>query len=466
MAGTTGRSTGWVWLVLLAGLLSPVAVAVTVPWSVAFADDGGDGDGGDGDGGDDGGGDDDGDDGGGPGGGPGGFEPGGGRWLPWQTPGRPAAPRPAPRAPATFDGIVIGGLDEDDVAALRRDGYRVRAERRSRLLGGVSVRVLPPRRVSTERALRDLKRRFPGKVVDRNRLYQTFRVQGEIRRPASGAEPANPVRDLIGWPAEGCRAERVTIGLVDTGIDTAHPALKSARLETVTVRADGRAASGRDHGTAVALLLAGEQGAFAGLTPEARILAADAFHRRDGRDVADAFDLVAALETLADRGARVINLSLAGDANELLDTAGKALAERGVLVVAAAGNDGPSAPPRYPAAYPWALAVTAVDERSRVYPRAVRGPHIAYAAPGVRLPIPEVRAGRVRVVTGTSFAAPLVAAAAAGFGASAKSFDPDKVRAALTGAVADLGAPGRDPVFGLGALAFGGRCPVGEKEPT
>lgn len=454
MDGMAGRRRRWLWLVVVAGLLGPAAVALAPPWSAALADDGGDG--GDGDGGDDGGDDgDDGDD----GGGPGGAGPAGGDGPPGQA-RRPNAPRRAP-GPATFDGIVIGGLDEGDITALRRDGYRVRADRRSQLLGGISARVSPPRRLSTERALRDLKRRFPRAIIDRNRLYQTFRVQGDIGRGVPGEAPGNLARSLMGWPALDCRTDAVTIGLVDTGIDRTHPALGGARLETVTVRAGDRAASGRDHGTAVALLLAGAQGSYAGLTPEARILAADAFHRRDGRDVADAYDLITALEWLADRGVRVINLSLAGDANELLDAAGQALAKRGVLIVAAAGNDGPSAPPRYPAAYPWALAVTAVDDRSRIYPRAVRGPHIAFAAPGVRLPLPEVRAGRVRFVTGTSFAAPLVAAAAAGLGVTAKTFDPDQVRAALTGTVADLGTPGRDPIYGLGALAFGGRCPTG-----
>ena len=121
---------------------------------------------------------------------------------------------------------------------------------------------------------------------------------------------------------------------------------------------------------------------------------------------ADSYDIVAALDRLVARGVTVANLSFTGPANALVERGRRRCNKRGMLIVAAAGNDGPSSPPRYPAAYDWAVAVTAVDRRDNVYARAVRGPHIDFAAPGVRVQLPDraMRPGPLR--SGTSYAAP------------------------------------------------------------
>jgi subtilisin family serine protease len=78
-------------------------------------------------------------------------------------------------------------------------------------------------------------------------------------------------------------------------------------------------------------------------------------------------------------------------------------------VVAAVGNDGPAAPPAYPASYPQAIAVTGVDARGRVLIEAGRARKIDYAAPGADLLAADARGG-VQRVRGTSYAAPFVAA--------------------------------------------------------
>jgi len=109
----------------------------------------------------------------------------------------------------------------------------------------------------------------------------------------------------------------------------------------------------------------------------------------------------------------------------------------------------------WPAGHPRVLAVTAVDRRGRVYGAAQRGDHLALAAPGVGLLAATSLRG-AREKTGTSFAVPFVTAAAAlivGSGATG-----DEARQALTASASDLGAPGRDAVFGHGLLSLDRLC--------
>ncbi|WP_442512448.1 S8 family serine peptidase [Novilysobacter longmucuonensis] len=160
-----------------------------------------------------------------------------------------------------------------------------------------------------------------------------------------------------------------------------------------------------------------------------------------------------AMAWLAQEGVGVINLSLVGPHNALLRRATEALAARGHVLVAAVGNDGPAAPPLFPAAYPEVMGVTAVDRRQRALPEAGRGVQVDFAALGseLRAARPDGLWGTVR---GTSFAAPLVARAAA----AAYLVAPDPARAAQLRAqmaerARDLGTAGRDDTYGHGLVA-------------
>ena len=197
------------------------------------------------------------------------------------------------------------------------------------------------------------------------------------------------------------------------------------------------------------------------LAPGAKLVAIDAFHGRGRSDQADVFDIVAAIDRLVEKSVSVANLSFAGAGNELLARAGERATERGMILVAAAGNQGPTAPPQYPAAYRWAVAVTAVDNRNRVYPRAVRGPHLAFAAPGVRMQLPDnaMQPGPIR--SGTSYAVPWVTAAIAGRRGADTGTSRQSIVESLARDVTDLGAPGRDAVYGWGLLEAGKACIAG-----
>ncbi len=115
--------------------------------------------------------------------------------------------------------------------------------------------------------------------------------------------------------------------------------------------------------------------------------------------------MLQALHWLKKSGVAVANLSFAGPPDDLLHHAVRELTKAGIVVVAAAGNEGPGAPPSYPAAYEEVIAVTAVDRNLAAYRYASRGDHIDLAAPGVDVwtALPGRREGPQ---TGTSFAVP------------------------------------------------------------
>ena len=158
-------------------------------------------------------------------------------------------------------------------------------------------------------------------------------------------------------------------------------------------------------------------------------------------------DIMRAIDWHFDQGVRVVNVSLAGPYNKILDRGLHAAADRGMVIVAAAGNDGAGAPPRYPAAFDFVIAVTAVDADLRAYDRAPRGDHIDFAAPGVDVFVPV---GGGRYLTGTSISAPFVTALIAADPASRNLRSAREARDNLSRSTLDLGAIGRDDTFGTG----------------
>lgn len=147
-------------------------------------------------------------------------------------------------------------------------------------------------------------------------------------------------------------------------------------------------------------------------------------------------------------GAKIVTISLVGADNPLLKRSIAAAANKGVVIVAAVGNDGPAAPPVYPASYPTVVAVTGVDKRNRALIEAGRALHLDYAAPGADIAALDAR-GKSVALRGTSFAVPLAAARiASAMGAN--------WRAAVDAESVDLGKKGHDPVYGRGLLC--GNC--------
>jgi subtilisin family serine protease len=154
----------------------------------------------------------------------------------------------------------------------------------------------------------------------------------------------------------------------------------------------------------------------------------------------------------------VINVSLVGPPNLLLEAAVKALIAKGYVVVAAVGNDGPAAPPLYPASYPGVVAVTGVDVQRRLLPEASRATHVDFAAPGAQMAAAGLDGGFVSV-RGTSFAAPLAAGLLARRLAAPDRAAADRAIVSLGRQALDLGPRGPDPQFGRGLVALELRTP-------
>jgi hypothetical protein len=348
--------------------------------------------------------------------------------------------------------IVAVGLGSGELARLAAQGFRTEMQTKGTIAN--VVRLIAPRGMSLAQAQRAVRVVDAKASTDLDHFYYTD-------EGPSCTGPGCEAVSMVGWkPAVANQCGPLpAIGLIDTGIDREHEALRGQPIEILPSPQARGNPSQRDHGTAVAALLSGRSDSSApGLLPGAKILAVDAFYRDGGTaDRTDVTSLVLALEALAERNVRVVNMSLSGPPNEVLKSAIASAQAKGMIIVAAAGNNGAGAEPSYPAAYPGVIAVTAVNRNLDVYPRATRGEYVDLAAPGVDLWVAAPGGGGT-TKSGTSYAVPFVSAAAAILRASNTSLDAPSLRAVLESGTMDLGKPGRDTTFGYGLLQAANLC--------
>ena len=260
---------------------------------------------------------------------------------------------------------------------------------------------------------------------------------------------------MIGDDAPGAcpLGQHRAIGLIDGPVDAGHPALLGARGVSHSFLTETDRQPGLDHGTAIAALLVGEdpEGPLRGFAPGADLYAASSFSEIRQQPGADIERIAAAIEWLLRQDVRLINMSFAGPENPVLADILTRAAGRGVVMIAAAGNDGRERA-AYPAAHPAVIAVTAVDASFRRYRAANFGDHIEFAAPGVDLFVASEHGGGY--ASGTSYAAPIVTGLAARMGAGG-GLSADALRARLRGSAVDLGPDGFDSEFGWGLVRGG-----------
>lgn len=287
-------------------------------------------------------------------------------------------------------GVVI--LVDPDPVSLQlaaRAGFRFRSDDSNAELGMRVVQLSVPAGMNARSGLRLLQRIAPQIASDFDHVFE----------PAGGS--LMPLQAALA--ASSVAAQGRTLGMIDGGV-AAHPSMANASIEQ-----NGFAGSPQPtgHGTAVASLLVGRQGPFSGAAPGAQLYVADVY---GGSSAAgSAATLVKALAWLAGKRAQVINISLVGPANKVVARAIQRVQGHGIQIVAAVGNDGPAAPPQFPASYAGVIAITAVDGRGRALPEAGKALHLDFAAPGADLAAALPGKGYARV-RGTSFAAPLAAA--------------------------------------------------------
>ena len=331
----------------------------------------------------------------------------------------------------------VGALSPSDEALdrARAAGFSVLGRETLSGLGLTLVVLQAPENLSTRKALKMLRELDPQGQYDFNHLYLGSGSQAEAA--ASSNAPAAVPAAL---PAAGLR-----IGLIDSGVDGSHPVLSGVTI--VRHGCDG-ANFPAPHGTAVASLLVGQGDGFESVIPGATLYASDIFC---GHGAGSLSLLALELDWMAREKIPVVNVSLVGAKSVLLTALVRAMTTRGFLLVAAVGNDGPTAPPLYPASYPDVVGVTGVDGKRRVLPEACRGEQVDFAAAGADFKAAAVGGG-FEEIRGTSFATPIVAGLLA---RSHHAPDPAGARealAALESTALDIGNNGTDPSYGKGLV--------------
>lgn len=325
-------------------------------------------------------------------------------------------PRGAPILRGEF---LAMGLSDTQLAAVQALGFAVDREAATDATLGLDFVVLHD---SRGRGTRDAMHALQQAAQNATFTYQhLYLPAGDVdATPAASSAPPMP-----GAPAR-------SVGMVDGGVDPSDPALSHAQVEA---HGCGTKNASR-HGTAVAArLVAGDTDT---------LYAADLWCADQVGGATS--QLVDALAWMDRERVAVINISLVGPDNPVLARAVQAMLARGHVLVGAAGNDGPAAPPLFPAAYPGVIGVGAVDARGRVLPESASGKQVAFCAPGV------VGSGRDGL-RGTSFAAPIVARKAASLLDAPRPGAAARVLQELIGEARPYGAASRDPHCGYGLLS-------------
>ncbi|WP_234029632.1 S8 family serine peptidase [Erythrobacter sp. THAF29] len=322
-------------------------------------------------------------------------------------------------------GEIVGlSLSDEQLASLGQAGFEVVRRHELQALGNWLHRLKVPEGMDAPTALAAARDAEPNATFDFTHYYAMQYVpSGNDRSLGAATLPR--------------KKGRLTIGMIDTAI-VSHPALSNVSI-TQRDFADAEGVP-KAHGTAVASILASEG--------SSTLYVANIFRGRGKRPFTSADTIVDALDWMVAKRVPVVNMSLSGPRNAILDRLIEQAIGRGTLIVAAAGNGGPSAPPAYPAALPPVIAVTAVDQRNRVYRYANQGRYITVSARGVNEPAANALGGITRF-SGTSYATPHVAAWMAR--CRTKS-SPTSCARRLRRSAQDLGAKGYDPVYGYGLI--------------
>jgi Subtilase family len=340
---------------------------------------------------------------------------------------------------------IDGTLSTTEADALaRRHGLERIASENFPLLGGTIglFRIIDRRPVETAR--RELAADGSVRSVQFNFRY----FLQDQKKPLTEGDAAQYAVAQLKLPQahQLARGMNVTIAVIDSGVDVKHPELANSVADSFD--ALGSKEGPHVHGTGIAGAIVAHA-RLMGSAPEARLLAIRAFGVGSKGAESTSYVILRGLDYAAEHGAQIINMSFAGPKDPLIERAVAATAARGILMVAAAGNAGAKSPPLYPAANPNVIAVSGTDAQEKLFTASNRGNHIAIAAPGadIFLPAPDEK---YQITSGTSFSAAYISGVAALLLERNPALKPGDVRAILMKTASDLGAPGRDDLFGAG----------------
>lgn len=246
-------------------------------------------------------------------------------------------------------------------------------------------------------------------------------------------------------------SENINVAVIDGKVDITHPELINRIVDPYDiVNHSASFNTYDDHATHVAGIIAAEMdngAGGAGIAPHVKIIPINVFHG----DSADVSDAIAGVSYAVNHHAKIINMSMGVyHYSYLMDSAIQDAYQHGILIVAAAGNDSTSLK-SYPASYNHVISVSSVDENSKISPFSNFGSTIDIAAPGENI-LSTLPGNSYGYMSGTSMASPMVSGVAALVLSKNPNLTPDQVEGILNNTADDLGAPGKDPLYGYGLV--------------
>jgi hypothetical protein len=335
-------------------------------------------------------------------------------------------------------------------AAARRLGLVAVSSQNLTLSGGTLFHF----RIDNGRQVSDVVRELEAENIGVAQPNYVYRLQQDTRAPLPPiprGDPAQYAVSKLRLPEvhKIATGANVLIAVIDSQVDTAHPDLSGAFAGQFD--AVGSRDKPDEHGTEMTGAIVAHR-KLLGVAPRARILAIHAFSPQAQTAAQTTTQhILAGIDWAIAKGARIINMSFAGPYDPVLSLALKKAHEKGIVLIAAAGNAGPDSPPLYPAADENVIAVTAIDENDKLLPQANQGPHVALSAPGVNIleTAPNASYG---FTTGTSVAAAHVSGVAALIIERDPAIDVATLEEVLYSTARDLGPKGRDSQFGFGLV--------------
>ncbi len=301
--------------------------------------------------------------------------------------------------------------------------------------------------VRSQEGVASVERDYPVTLVEWNDTMDFASVAS--KKPYTNQWGLEAIQAAEGWAVTTGDAG-VMVAVIDTGVDADHPDLAGHVIDGHDYAdGDNDPEDLHGHGTHVAGIIAGQgshTGGVVGVAPGVTILAIRALNAQGQGYM---FDIAMAIEEAVRRGADVINLSIRSPKSRILEEAIRNAVNRGVIVVAAAGNSGlPEV--AYPAAYEGVVAVSALDEEGNLAPFSNHAV-ATVVAPGVKI-FSTLLDGEYGVKSGTSMAAPHVAGLAALLVSAYPRMTAGAIRQRIAFKTDDLGTAGPDSLYGHGRV--------------
>jgi serine protease len=260
------------------------------------------------------------------------------------------------------------------------------------------------------------------------------------------------------WTQAGYGSSSVKVAVIDTGVRRTHQDLTGGRVLQGYdyYNGDSDPADDCGHGTHTAGTIGATTNNGVGVAgmSQATILPLKVLSGTDvlGRCSGSAAAIAQAIRDAADQGAKVISMSIGGPDSTVEHDAVTYAYNKGVLIVAAAGNDGSNNSIDYPGAYPESIAVAALDSTKTRASYSDGGPQLDISAPGSNvISTYNTNDTSYSSLSGTSMATPHVAGALAlALSCAPAGTTAATMRSALYSTAEDLGAAGRDDLYGYG----------------